>query len=73
MITIHILPNISQSKGNQAIKFGQLIKYHERSVLLQKSCGKLDRQTIFRHLFVFYKALYEAKASGMHLNFNMFR
>ena len=24
-ITIHILRNISQSKGNQTIKFGQLI------------------------------------------------
>ena len=25
-ITIHILPNISRSKGNQTIKFGQLIQ-----------------------------------------------
>ena len=24
-ITIHILPDISRSKGNQAMKFGQLI------------------------------------------------
>ena len=24
---IHILPNISQSKGNQTMKFGQLIEY----------------------------------------------
>ena len=24
-IAIHILPNISQSKGNQTMKFGQLI------------------------------------------------
>ena len=23
--TIHVLPNISRSKGNQAMKFGQLI------------------------------------------------
>ena len=28
IITIHILPNISRSKGNQTIKFGQLIEYN---------------------------------------------
>ena len=28
-ITIHILPNISRSKGNQTMKFGQLIKYNQ--------------------------------------------
>ena len=26
-IAIYILPNISQSKGNQTMKFGQLIEY----------------------------------------------
>ena len=25
-ITIHILPNISRNKGNQTMKFGQLIE-----------------------------------------------
>ena len=28
IIAIHILPNISKSKGNQAIKFGRLIEYN---------------------------------------------
>ena len=27
-IPVHILPNISQSKGNQAMKFDQLIEYN---------------------------------------------
>ena len=27
-IAMHILPNISQSKGNQTMKFGQSIKYN---------------------------------------------
>ena len=27
-IAIHILPSISRSKGNQAMKFGQLIEYN---------------------------------------------
>ena len=28
-IAMHILPNISQSKGNQIMKFGQLIEYNK--------------------------------------------
>ena len=36
IITIYILPNISRSKGNQATKFGQLIKYNVRNIFLDK-------------------------------------
>ena len=35
-IAIHILPNISQSKGNQTMKFGQLIdneKYFSSKIM----------------------------------------
>ena len=39
-IAIHISPNISQSKGNQAMKFGQLIEYNKRNIFLQKLCKK---------------------------------
>ena len=39
-ITIHILPNISQSRGNQIMKFGQLIEYNKRDIFLQKLCRK---------------------------------
>ena len=39
-ITIYILPNISQDKGNQTTKFGQLIQYDKGNILLQKPCGK---------------------------------
>ena len=44
---IHILPNISQSKDNQNIKFGQLIEYNKRSIFLriknyvEKKAGRL--------------------------------
>ena len=38
-IAIHILPNISQSKGNQALKFGQLVEYYKGNIFLQKLCG----------------------------------
>ena len=37
-IAIHILPNISQSKDNQEMKFGQLIDYDKINVFLQKLC-----------------------------------
>ena len=37
-ITIHTLPNISKSKGNQTMKFGQLIEYNKRNIFLEKSC-----------------------------------
>ena len=33
-IAIHIFPNISQSKGNQTMKFGELIKYNKRNIFL---------------------------------------
>ena len=37
-IAKHILPNISQSKGNQTMKFGQLIECN-RNIFIQKLCG----------------------------------
>ena len=33
-ITMHILPDISRSKGNQTMKFGQLIEYNIRNIFL---------------------------------------
>ena len=32
---MHILPNISKSKGNQTIKFGQLIEHDIRNIFLK--------------------------------------
>ena len=39
-ITIHILFNISQSKVNETMKFGQLIEHGKRNIFLQKLCRK---------------------------------
>ena len=39
-IAVQILPNISQSKGNQTIKFGQLIEYNKGYMFFRKLCGK---------------------------------
>ena len=35
-IAIHLLPNISRSKDNQTVKFGQLTEYN-RKMFLEKS------------------------------------
>ena len=35
-IAMHRLPNISQRKGNQTRKFGQLIEYNKRNIFLEK-------------------------------------
>ena len=40
IITIHILANISRSKGNQAIRFGHLIEYNMVRMSLEKSYTK---------------------------------
>ena len=34
---IHILPNISRSKGNQKMKFGQLIECNLRKIFLTQN------------------------------------
>ena len=39
-IAIQILPNISRSKGNQAMKFGQLKECNMRNIFLERSCTK---------------------------------
>ena len=40
--------NISRSKDNQAIKFGQLIEYNMKNVPLEKLYTKCGRETIPR-------------------------
>ena len=49
-IAIHLLPNISRSKTNQATKFGQLIEYNIRNIFLEKSYTKCAGETIPRPL-----------------------
>ena len=51
-IAVLILPNISHSKDNQTIKFGQLIEYNKSNIFLQKICGDL-----FQTSFYFLKKL----------------
>ena len=45
-----MLPNISTSKGNQAMKFGQLIEYNMKNMFVTKSYTKYAGETIPRSL-----------------------
>ena len=39
-------PNTSRSKGNQIMKFGQLIKCNMKKIFLEKSCTKCGGESI---------------------------
>ena len=43
-----MLTNISRSKGNQIIKFGQIVEYNMRNIFIEKSYPKYGRETIAR-------------------------
>ena len=49
-IAKHILTNISGSKGNHAMKFGQLIEHSIRNIFLEKSCAKCEKK-LFPNVF----------------------
>ena len=56
---MHILPNASQSKSNQTMKFGQLIEYNKGNIFsffknqVEKEAGRLVPES-----FCFLKKLY---------------
>ena len=45
-ILIHIFTNISGSKSNQVMKFGQLIKYNMRNIFPKNPYTKCGTETI---------------------------
>ena len=47
-IAIHKFTNITRSKGNLTMKFGQLIEYNMRNIFLEKSYTECGRETIAR-------------------------
>ena len=48
IIAIHILPNISKSKSNQTMEFGQLMEYNMRNIFLEKSFTRCGAETVPR-------------------------
>ena len=51
-IPIHILPNISQSKSNQTMRFGKLIKHNKKNIFLQKLSGEWGIVTTSKPVFI---------------------
>ena len=47
VILTHMLPSVSRGKGNQTLKFGQIIKYIMRNIFLLQSCRKWSWTTSF--------------------------
>ena len=45
-MAIHIVPNISRSKGNHTMKFGPLIEYSMKNIFLEKSYTKCGGEII---------------------------
>ena len=56
IIAIHISLTISQSKGKQTIKFGQLIKYDKINIFLQKLSRKWGNEASSRPHYFFIEA-----------------
>ena len=48
---MHTLPNISRSKSNQIMKFGQLIEYNMGNTFLEESYTKFGAETSHRNFF----------------------
>ena len=53
IIAIHILPNISQSKGNQSMKVGQLIECNKINFFLE-NYTKNEARGLVPHLFLIW-------------------
>ena len=53
-IAIHILPNISQSKGNKTMKFGELIEI-TRGIFFFKNYAENEAESLVPDLFLFFK------------------
>ena len=52
-IAIYVLPNISQSKGNLTMKFGQLIEYNKRNIF-PKNNAENEAGRLVPSLFLFF-------------------
>ena len=48
ILAIHILPNISKSKGNQTMKSRQFMEYYITNIFLEKSFTKYGGETVPR-------------------------
>ena len=59
IITIHILPNMSRSKDNQAMKFSQVIEDNKRNIFSKYHAGNEPRKLVADLFLYSKKLLYE--------------
>ena len=52
-IAIHMLSNISQSKGKLTMKFDQLIKYNKTNIFFFKNRAENETMGLVQDLFLF--------------------
>ena len=71
IVAIHILPNISRSKGKQTIKLGQLIEYKKTNIFLQKLWRKWSKEISSKPIFIFQKCLIWDESTWSQLDFNI--
>ena len=73
IIAIHILPNISGSKGNRNTKFVQLIKCNVTNIFFRNYAeNETGRLVPGLFLLFFLNFVFKVKTSGQHINFNIF-
>ena len=65
-------PISHEVKATRSMKLGQLTENNKTNIFLQKLYRKCARETSSRPLFIFKKAYYKVKASGLQLIFNIF-
>ena len=53
-MAIHILVNISRIKGNEILKFGQLIEYNKRNIF-KKNHAENKAKRLVSDLILFFK------------------
>ena len=64
-IAIHILPNFSQSKDIQTMKFDQLIEHDKRNVFLKNHAESKAGRLVPDLFLLFKKVLFDVKVSGL--------
>ena len=57
-IAIHILPNISRSKGNHTVECSQVIKYKKRNIFFKNHAENVPERLVPDLFFIFLKQLY---------------
>ena len=68
---IHLLPNITQIKDNQTMKFGYLKKKITREIFFFKNHAENWKRRLVPDLSLFFKnALYVVKARSLQLRIN---